>query len=719
MSLLTLPTNPLSYTITGDIDVLNAINADNGDGTIYIRNGGLYVNGLSDLNQTTIDTTTGTFAVIGTGLVSVNVTNSIQMTAAGSSYLTTSSGTMTLSATDTTTGKVTISAAGDGANSVLISATNTTDGQITISSAGGSTSVNPVKILATDATNGNIYIEASGNYAATNPAIYLNASNTTSGQVKIVGANNIDSINAILLSAPGTTGGNISIEAAGTSATFPSIQLYASNATDGTIDITSNGPGISAINILASNVTSGGVNINATGGPVNIETQNTGTGITIATTNPGVPVSIGTSTSITTINGDLIVSGTRTEVNTVSMTVNDNVIVVNSGNTGDGADGGVLIHRYQNPNASTLGDVVTATPGPIQESGAFQAGSATPATLVLDAFTSSTTDFYKGWWIVVTSGTGSGQVRRIKSYNGTTKTATIYVTSDNNNTGESPFTDGLNLVTAPAAADTYKLYSASYVASVYDTSNASYSLITTALAPIALNLGTSVAQIQQYQDTATGGATIHTKIYDNAFGSASSTTITFTLQTHGLITGDQVYISNSANFTPSITSAVYTVTVLSANTFTITVGSSTTSAANSSATIEILKSSYIKVNSIQPYTSSIPISIPGISEYQDIAIPYNSTSLFSLNLVTSTYGCFFILVGDINNTDGAMATFSVSSAGTGGSVSRLSVSKGTEGQRIQATWTTGNDVQIFHQPAASTNAQGAILTYRCKVFSLF
>jgi hypothetical protein len=712
MSFLTVPTNPLSLTITGDIDLLSALTVDNGDGTIYVRNGGMYVNGLSDLNQTTIDTTTGTFAAVGTGLVSFNVTNSIQLQAAGASYFQTSSSTLTISASNATTGKVTISAAGSGANSILVNATNSTDGQVSITSAGGSSSINPIKLLASDGTNGNILLQASGNFAATNPAIKLLADNTTSGQISLSSAGNTAAINAISVTATGSTGGSILLQGSGLNTSVPPVKIYASNATSGQVVIQSDGAIAGAVTLSATDATSGGIAITAVGGAVAINTQNTATGVTIATATAGIPCTIGTSTSVTTIAGNLIVQGTRTEINTEVLTITDNIIVVNSANGELGCDAGIVMRRFQTPNAGATGDVVTSI-SPVQEAGAFQAGSATPATLKLAAFASSTTDFYTGWWIKVTSGTGINQVRRIKSYNGTTKVATIYVTADN--TVSPLFNDGLDLVAAPAAADTYRLYSWSYVSSYFDTSINKFNFVTLASEPAAVSsAGVSTNVIQQYQNINAGSITSRTKIYNNVPGSASTTTITYTLIDHGLTTTNIVRTSNSSAFTPAIPDGIYYVTVLTANTFTITVAASTVSTTASSSTLEFYNSSVIYANVIQPYNNDYPFTIAGISTVQDLVIPKTSTALFALSTSTLPQGAYLILVGDLTNTVGAFAVFAVASSGTGGSVSRLAASKGSDNQRLQATWTTGNTVEIYQSPAGSG---GGNYTYRCRVSS--
>ena len=72
---------------------------------------------------------------------------------------------------------------------------------------------------------------------------------------------------------------------------------------------------------------------------LNIDNSNTSNGITIGTATSGVPVSIGHTTSETTVNdnltvtGDLLVSGTTTTVNSTTVNLNDHNIVLDSGNS--------------------------------------------------------------------------------------------------------------------------------------------------------------------------------------------------------------------------------------------------------------------------------------------------------------------------------------------------------------------------------------------------
>ena len=91
---------------------------------------------------------------------------------------------------------------------------------------------------------------------------------------------------------------------------------------------------------------------------LNIDNSNTSNGITIGTATSGVPVSIGHSTSETTVNdnltvtGDLTVSGTTTTVSSTTVTVNDSALKLAANQTGNNADA-VDIGFYGTYNASS------------------------------------------------------------------------------------------------------------------------------------------------------------------------------------------------------------------------------------------------------------------------------------------------------------------------------------------------------------------------------
>lgn len=714
MSTLTLPTDPQNAFYTGDLDIYNGLTTTSGDGTIYVRNGGLYVEGLTDLDQTTITTNDGEFNVSGTAKISFNISggasSSIEMDAEDPSYFSTSAGLLTISSTDTAgNGKIAIIASGTGTDSVLIEAENTTSGQITLTSAGADTTSDAIRILATDTTDGNILIEGSGNNAAGNAAVKIYSSNATSGKILLESAGDSATDDSILLLATGTTDGNILVQSDGTG---NSLELFANNAS-GKIYGHTTGTGVSSIELT----TAGGVLIDAAG-RVYIHSDDLTDGVKIATNTAGVPVTIGTSTSLTTIAGNLDITGTFTTINTESLEVEDNFIIVNSGGGEAGLDTGILLKRFQTPNGAGTGDVITY-PNPIQESGAFTANG-TATTLTLADHASNTVDFYNGWWIRVTSGAQSGAVRRIKSYDETTKIATIYGTADNV-VGPPAFNDGLDFSTAPLDTDTYQLYNRPYATMFYGETNDSLIFASVAEAPDAISeVGVSSASIQQYQTIRSGAHYIHDQIYNNALGVATgTTTLTLTLRGHGEIAGNKVRITNGVAFTPAVPDGVYIIqTVPDANTFTITLAAATTSDDDSSSvTVTSMHSSVLYANVIQPFDNDFGgLSLPGVTLVEDITIGRTSTAYFTVN-IGKLYGTYIMHVSGVTSgyTNGAYSLFAMTSNGTNGSVSRLVSSKGTNNERIDATWVSGEKPKIRHAPAAGAGSPDPFV-YRIRLF---
>jgi hypothetical protein len=149
------------------------------------------------------------------------------------------------------------------------------------------------------------------------------------------------------------------------------------------------------------------------------------------------------------------VRGATTTIDSDLITTQDNAVVVNS-MPASMSDGGLLIRRYQTPNNTSLGEVVQDTP---RESGAFQ------SSLRLALTASNVVDFYKGWWLKITSGAGNNYVRRIKTSN-SSRDITIYVTADNNPN----FSDGMDLGITIVGGDTYQLFPGTYAGIFYDDS---------------------------------------------------------------------------------------------------------------------------------------------------------------------------------------------------------------------------------------------------------
>jgi len=84
---------------------------------------------------------------------------------------------------------------------------------------------------------------------------------------------------------------------------------------------------------------------------------------------------------------------------------------------------------YHTNSAVTLtpsavsGNITLTTSSAAHDSGTAQAGAST--TITLKATASGTNDYYNGLYITITGGTGSGQIRIIEDYVGSTKVATV------------------------------------------------------------------------------------------------------------------------------------------------------------------------------------------------------------------------------------------------------------------------------------------------------
>jgi len=89
---------------------------------------------------------------------------------------------------------------------------------------------------------------------------------------------------------------------------------------------------------------------------LNIDNSNTSNGITIGTATSGVPISIGHTTSETTVNdnltvtGDLTVNGATTTVDTTNLSVKDTLLGLNQGASSNSNDVGIIIERGSTGN---------------------------------------------------------------------------------------------------------------------------------------------------------------------------------------------------------------------------------------------------------------------------------------------------------------------------------------------------------------------------------
>ncbi|NDC95546.1 hypothetical protein EB077_09605, partial [bacterium] len=279
------------------------------------------------------------------------------------------------------------------------------------------------------------------------------------------------------------TGGTTVITTNGATSTYTNtttgdnqdLNVTVTGDTNSKVNISSSGKAYNAVNIQTSN-TAGGVYIGA-GGQVQIESND---GVKIATSTPNTPVFIGTTNSVTTIYGDLDVKGTTTQIESTVVTIDDNIITVNNA-PGGSSDGGLAVKRYQYANDNGYGDVVADT---ADESGTVGNGGNSVTTVNLGPSANGTNDYYSGWWIKITSGTGAGQVRKIKSYVGNTKIATIYTSSEQTGLlGNPQPVEGMDFATVPDATSNYSLYPCHYVMVIWDEYNNEFAFICSNTSP--------------------------------------------------------------------------------------------------------------------------------------------------------------------------------------------------------------------------------------------
>ncbi|NDC94944.1 hypothetical protein EB077_06545 [bacterium] len=124
----------------------------------------------------------------------------------------------------------------------------------------------------------------------------------------------------------------------------------------------------------------------------------------------------------TIIAGNLTVNGTTVSLETVNTVLKDNIFLLNSGPSGS-RDAGISIQRYQLENDTGSGDVVQHA-GQIVDTLPSQTGMGN-TFIKLSASASSVNNYYQYWWIKVANGFSSNQVRKIVSYNGSTRVAEV------------------------------------------------------------------------------------------------------------------------------------------------------------------------------------------------------------------------------------------------------------------------------------------------------
>lgn len=194
------------------------------------------------------------------------------------------------------------------------------------------------------------------------------------------------------------------------------------------------------------------------------------------------------------IIGSLYVQGTVSSINSTTINILDNILVLNAGANGS-RDSGFIINRYQTENDTGLGDVVFDT-DPVNFTLPSQI-SLTSSQIKLPSIANNNNDYYTGWWMKINSGFSNDQVRKIIGYDGTTKIATLM----------SPFTNQ-----NPSIGDIVLLFFKPYVGLIYNEVNDYFELGATIKNP-----GNAPVELTSYSDLHVGNLAVSsTKVSINS-----------------------------------------------------------------------------------------------------------------------------------------------------------------------------------------------------------
>ena len=436
------------------------------------------------------DTAGGISIVSGTGGVVGSTTGTVSLSASAASNFTSVSDLSLISSS----GNNIIQGGAAASNAIRINATNIAGGIVLGSGTGGISASTTGAVSLNSTTASNFTSVSDITLKSTTGNAILQGGNSVSNAVRVIASSTSGGIS--MSSGTGgmtsTSTGTISLNSAAasnhtiaTTANNQDLTLAITGATDSKVILSSTGTSSTSAILLSA--TAGGITASATS-QLSLQTTDTTNGIKIGTSTTNVPIVIGNGTASTVtigqdlnVTGNLLVSGTTTTVNTVTMTVEDNIVVYNSAPAGT-SDGGVAVKRFQTTNGSN-DDVVSDVPNETSalHGGVTQTGT-TSSTIKLNAGASSVTNYYNGWWIKITSGVNAGNVRRIKIYNGTTKTATIYATGD---TDVSFPASPLDFASPQTNYDgtSYSLYGNVFIADVYQESSDRWILCSVPIEP--------------------------------------------------------------------------------------------------------------------------------------------------------------------------------------------------------------------------------------------
>ena len=338
---------------TFDIDSSGAITINGESTTAISSSGALSIDSETGINIGTttdkpIDIDSTTLDIDASGAVTLDSTSTISLDGVGNSNFTIDSGNLTIN--NTTSGNMTLQSAG----AIDIDADG---GKVTIDGSGG-IDIGVESDVAIDIDSSTLDIDASG-------AITIDGTSTLS--IDVDGATNINtSVGGIeinseagSLTLDGHTGVDIDASNSGKVAIDGAGGIDIGVAADTAIDIDASTLDIDASGALTiDSATSIGIGTNDDK-PIDIDsttfdldatgniTLDSATGINIGTATSGVPISIGHTTSTTTINDDLTVTGnftvngTTTYVSSSNVTIGDRIIELNY--LGASGNGGIYV----------------------------------------------------------------------------------------------------------------------------------------------------------------------------------------------------------------------------------------------------------------------------------------------------------------------------------------------------------------------------------------
>ena len=268
----------------------------------------------------------------------------------------------------------------------------------------------------------------------------------------------------------------------------------------------------------------------------------------------------------TVISGNLSILGTTNTVYSTNTYLSDNLLVINSGPAGS-SDAGILVQRYQVANDSASGDVVNDTSDQHDIYTLPNQSGMSTTQIKLPTLANSIDDYYVGWWIKITSGFSSGQVRKITAYVGSTRIATIETAWTTQN---------------PGIGDSINIYNRPYTGLIWNETIDEFDLGTMAIDPGAGSVslteyaGLNASNITLYETTDSlnastgsliilGGASIKTSAEATSVTQGGALTIVGgTSIGKSLYVGNKIYVSG-IDITPNTYDNFSTVTFTAAN----------------------------------------------------------------------------------------------------------------------------------------------------------